>query len=80
MAAVSVTNLDDEVQRRLRRRAARHGRSMEAEIRVILTDAVREPEDGDNLATALLRRFGGLNGTEPDLLPRDERPRGADFE
>jgi plasmid stability protein len=33
MATISVRDLDDNVRDRLRVRAARHGRSMEAEIR-----------------------------------------------
>ncbi|HEX8629074.1 MAG TPA: Arc family DNA-binding protein [Catenuloplanes sp.] len=32
MAAVSIRDLDDAVKEKLRIRAARHGRSMEAEI------------------------------------------------
>ena len=40
MAVITVRNLDDEVQARLKVRAAAHGRSMEAEARAILTSAV----------------------------------------
>ncbi|KJL40692.1 MULTISPECIES: FitA-like ribbon-helix-helix domain-containing protein [Microbacterium] len=40
MGAITVRNLDDEVQQRLKERAAAHGRSMEAEARAILTSAV----------------------------------------
>ncbi|MFH8252250.1 FitA-like ribbon-helix-helix domain-containing protein [Microbacterium sp. B2969] len=40
MAAITVRNLDDGVQQRLKVRAAAHGRSMEAEAREILTAAV----------------------------------------
>ena len=42
MAQVIVRNLDDAVKRKLQRRAARHGRSMEEEIRDILRDAVKD--------------------------------------
>jgi plasmid stability protein len=42
MATITVRNLDDEVQRRLKRRAARNDRSMEAEARAILSAAVLE--------------------------------------
>lgn len=42
MAVITVRNLDDDVQRRLRVRAAAHGRSMEAEAREILTAAVTD--------------------------------------
>lgn len=40
MAAITVRNLDDDVQRRIKLRAARNNRSMEAEARAILTSAV----------------------------------------
>lgn len=42
MAALTIRNLPDEVRDRLRQRAARAGRSMEAEIRAILTRASLE--------------------------------------
>ena len=41
MAMLTVRNLSDEVHRALRVRAAMHGRSTEAEVRVILENAVR---------------------------------------
>ncbi|MHB1570699.1 MAG: FitA-like ribbon-helix-helix domain-containing protein, partial [Solirubrobacteraceae bacterium] len=53
MAAISIRNLDDDVKSRLRVRAARHGRSMEAEIRSILTRAVSEPEPPEGLFLTL---------------------------
>ncbi len=43
MKNVTVRNLSDEVHRALRIRAAEHGRSTEAEIRAILTNAVQPP-------------------------------------
>ena len=44
MAMLTVRNLPDEVHRALRIRAARHGRSTEAEVRAILQEAVKPPE------------------------------------
>lgn len=41
MPVVTVRNLPEATHRALKLRAARHGRSTEAEIRVILEDAVR---------------------------------------
>ncbi|MGB3185651.1 MAG: Arc family DNA-binding protein [Ornithinimicrobium sp.] len=79
MAAVSVRDLDDSVRELLRLRAAEHGRSMEAEIRAILTDAVSPPRDTDGLALALMARFGELGGVELDLPDRVELPREADL-
>ncbi len=40
MAMLTVRNIPDAVHRALRTRAARHGRSMEAEVRDILESAV----------------------------------------
>lgn len=80
MAAVSIRDLDDNVRERLRVRAARHGRSMEAEIRAILTAAVDEPTDTAGFARALLARFGAMGGVDLDLPPRTAMPRGADVD
>jgi plasmid stability protein len=44
MATLTVRNLDDEVVRRLRIRAAEHGRSAEAEHREILQAALIDDE------------------------------------
>jgi len=48
MAAITVRNLDEGVRDELRIRAARHGRSMEAEVRAILTAAVGHEQQGAN--------------------------------
>jgi plasmid stability protein len=79
MAALNIRNLDETVKRRLQVRAARHGRSMEAEAREILADAVREPADAAGLFTTLLDRFGALGGVDLDLPQRAEPARAPDF-
>ena len=79
MAALNIRNLDETVKRRLQVRAARHGRSMEAEVREILAEAVREPTDSAGLFTALLDQFGTLGGAALQLPERDEPARAADF-
>ena len=80
VAAVSIRNLDERVKERLRVRAARHGRSMEAEIRAILTDAVSEPGEVPGLLDVILDRFGELGGVELDIPPRTDKARAADFD
>jgi plasmid stability protein len=63
MASITVRNVPDEVHRALRVRAARHGRSAEAEIRDILEQAVKPAKRvrlGDTLA-ALGRKAGITN-------------------
>jgi plasmid stability protein len=66
MAQVIVRNLEDAVKRKLKRRAARHGQSMEAEIRDILRNAVKDegrPRKG--LGTEIAELFKGVGLDEP---------------
>jgi antitoxin FitA len=79
LATLSIRNLDDGMRERLRVRAARHGRSMEAEVRAILTDAVAEPGQSPDLFHTLMGRFGEPGGAELELPPRATRPRAAGF-
>jgi plasmid stability protein len=77
---MSIRGLDERVKERLRVRAARHGRSMEAEARAILTEAVSEPGDGGGLGQAILDRFGAVGGVELGLPPRAAQVRAAAFQ
>jgi antitoxin FitA len=52
---------------------------MEAEVRAILTEAVREPADSAGLFTTLLDRFGTLGGVDLALPRREEPARAAEF-
>jgi plasmid stability protein len=77
MAAVSIRDLDDSVREKLRMRAARHGRSMEAEMRAILTAAVTDEQPRPGLFTTLTSRFSQLGGVDLDPPARTNRPRAA---
>lgn len=79
VAAISVRDLDDGVRERLRVRAAGNGRSMEAEIRDILTAAVSEGEPAADLFTTLLDRFGELGGVDLPIPARGTPARAVDF-
>lgn len=79
MAAITVRNLDDHVKQRLRVRAAQHGRSMEAEVRAIIVDAVGDEDEPRNLLTRLSEIAAELGGFELDLPPRDGTIRAVDF-
>ncbi len=46
MASLTVRQLDDKLKTLLRLRAARHGRSMEDEVRVILREAAEQADRG----------------------------------
>ncbi len=71
MATLTIRNVDAAVKERVR--AARHGRSIEAEARSILREAVAgcrdQPEP--NLAEAIRRRFAPLGGVDLDLPPAE---------
>ncbi len=71
MASITVRDLEPEVKAKLRVRAARHGRSMEDEVRGILTEAVEESEPPTNLAEAIRRRFAPFGGVELEIPPRE---------
>lgn len=79
MAALSIRDLDESVKRRLQLRAAQHGRSMEAEARAILAEAVREPADSAGMFTELLDRFAALGGIDIALPDRTDPARAVDF-
>ena len=68
MAQILVRNVDERVKSRLQRRAKRNGRSMEAEVREILTNAsLREeaPAAGFGSATVALFSGSGIYLDEP---------------
>lgn len=73
--SLQVRNLDDELIARLKRRAARHGRSAEAEHREILRQALAsEVEPGfEELAAELRRLTAGRRHTPAEDLVREGR-------
>jgi len=72
MASITIRNLDDDVKRRLRVRAAEHGRSMEEEAREILRQVVGQPSAPKNLGQAIHARFAAVGGI--DLPPTKRSP------
>lgn len=79
MANLTIRNLDDEVKDRLRIEAARHGRSMEEEVRHILRQAVAPPAREQGLGSRIVDRFRALGGCELPLPERQELPRSPEF-
>jgi len=73
MAQLIVRNLDQKVKNRLQRRAKKHGRSMEEEVREILRDATKDdkqPRQGLGTQIADLFKDCGLGpGEELERLP-----------
>lgn len=78
MASITIRNLEDDLKRRLRVRAAEHGRSMEEEAREILRQMVGEAAPPRNLAAAIRARVVPFGGVDLDLPTREamrESPR-----
>ena len=84
MPSMTIRNVPDEVHRAIRLRAAKHGRSLEAELRNILESAVR-PDNRLRLGSMLAEAGRKVGLTEEDLTilerGRDQTPaRAATFE
>jgi plasmid stability protein len=74
MATLTIRNLDPVIVQKLKRRAAEHNRSMEAEVRILL----REQVTGGGLANDWLDAVAELQGAEFSLPPRST-PREISF-
>ena len=71
---MTVRNIDDVIYAKLRLRAARHGRSTEAEVREILADAAAsEPADDFWEQAARLRAEISRPQTPSEVLQREGR-------
>ena len=76
MATLTIRQLDERTHARLRERAARHGRSVEAEVRAILDATTGRPEA--NLLVALHRAFARGDSVDLDLPARTDSAREVD--
>nr|WP_294545574.1 Arc family DNA-binding protein [uncultured Rhodopila sp.] len=80
MTTLTIRNVPSAEKERLRVRAAMNGRSMEAELRAILTAALDSGSDrGENLAEAIRRRFAPFGGVELAEHPAEFVGEPADF-
>jgi len=70
MAAITIRNVDEEIKNRLRLQAARHGCSMEQEVREILHRALMSKQGQPAFAQRIQQRFSAL---ELDELPIPKR-------
>ena len=77
MANLTIWQLDERTHDRLRGRAAKLGRSVEAEVRAILDATVDLPEE--NFLLALHAAMSEIGGLELPLEPRTDLPRPVDL-
>ncbi len=77
MTTITVRGLDDSTVRALKLRAAREGRSMEAEVRSILASAVAGADDESGFGTLLAGIFAGIGA--PEIPARIDFPEDVDL-
>lgn len=80
MASITIRNLDNEMKRKLRIRAAQLNRSMEEEARNILYAALAEEPSDFHLVDRVRARFEKLGGVELALPQRETIRQPPDFE
>lgn len=81
MAQLVVRNIETAVKSRLQRRAKRHRRSMEAEVRDILRNAAKEEDTlSGGLGTEIAALFAraGLDAEIPELSGHEIKPASFD--
>jgi plasmid stability protein len=76
LSSIIVRGLDEFVKKQIAAQAKEHGRSMEAEVRDILTKAARRP----NIGLALMQAAQDLGGVDLVVPERSEAARAVDFE
>lgn len=80
MATLTVRGVPDEEKEALRVRAARNGRSMEAELRNLIHEAVSEQvEPEEDLYTAIRRCVEPFGGVELPAHPDEPAREPPDF-
>ena len=75
MADLLIRGIDDQVVARLKARAKRNGRSLQAEVRLILEQAARSEEIAIILDGCRQQRLGGRRFPDCTNLIREDRNR-----
>ena len=71
MTQITIRNIDDVVRLKLKTRAAAKGRSLEAELREIITRAAAEVQPSFDAGRSIRERVNRLGGFELELPVRD---------
>lgn len=79
MATLTIRDVDEDLKARLRVRAARNGRSMEAEVRAILRSVLAESASRRGLGTSIHELFADIGGADLPQPPRTDTPRAAEL-
>ena len=82
MASLTIRKLDEHLKKRLRLQAARHGRSMEEEARLLLAAGSNANRASPTMSPTIAAIVDPIGGIELDLPPRSrtrEPPRFDDW-
>ena len=77
VSTLTIRQLDERTHARLRGRAAKHGRSVEAEVRAILDAAVNRPQH--NFLLSLHASMAEVGGVDLEVASRTDQPRTVDL-
>lgn len=82
MATLTIRNVDENTHKFLRQSAAKHGRSMEAEVREILTKTMeRQQTKPGDIARSIHAHFNKIGGADDLIMPeREPAPEPIAFE
>lgn len=79
MATLTIRDFDDDLKVALRVRAARHGRSMEAEVRAILGSVLTRPVSEVGMGTRIRKRFADTDDLSVAPPSRTDPARAAEL-
>lgn len=79
LASIVIRNLDEDIKKRLKLAAVRHGVSMEEEARRILKTALIREDSDYGLGTRIHELFKDIGGVELPEIPRS-MPRPSPFD
>jgi len=82
MASITIRNLDESLKQKLRERAAKNGRSMEQETRLILQEVLTKQKEDDqqsliDVVNEIKTQYGSWDFDIPERSK--EKPRGLSF-
>ena len=75
MANLTIQNIDPSLERSLSQSAARHGRSIEEEARLLLHQSLMQKKSAIGLGSRITQRFTEVGGVDlPDVARSIPRP------
>ena len=80
MNKITIRNLDDRLKCHLRVLAAKHGRSVEDEVKAILLESIGDFPPRPNLYDLIRSEVDEIGGVDLELPPREAAPEPPNFE